>query len=230
MSKEKNKNKENEKINFSLLQNNYNSSNNQTTGNVLVVNNALSNELYNNLEKEYISLKKLFIVNQYIKNNNESRNILLSNFNYMINSETALTLSDDIITPLWKDFIKYHTSRYFINEIQKQNQLNQHITVNLTLNYMSPILYQSNTKINQMNSNFTFICFFFMKNSNDNSKVNNLEIFENEKRIISIPYQKNTFILIKNENNENNENNITFGFTEKNLIISSMKYIKFTLN
>ena len=229
MSKEKNKNKENEKINFSLLQNNYNSSNNQTTGNVLVVNNALSNELYNNLEKEYISLKKLFIVNQSIKNNNESRNILLSNFNYMINSETALTLSDDIITPLWKDFIKYHTSRYFINEIQKQNQLNQHITVNLTLNYMSPILYQSTTKINQMNSNFAFLGFFFMKNSNDNSKVNNLEIFENEKRIISIPYQKNTFILIKNKNKNENGNNITFGFTEKNYTISSMKYIKFIL-
>lgn len=218
--KNKDKKKENEKINFSLLQNNSNSSSNQTTRNVLVINNALPNELYNNLEKEYISLKNLFSIK------NEPRNILLSNFNYMIDSETALTLSDDIITPLWKDFIKYHISRYFINDIQnqKQNQLNQHMTVNLTLNYMSPILYQSNTKINQMNS--SFLGFFFMKNSNDNSKVNNLEIFENEKRIISIPYQKNTFILIKNEN-ENNNNNITFGFTERNLIISSMKYIKF---
>ena len=210
-------------INFSLLQNNSNSSNNQTTRNVLVINNALPNELYNNLEKEYISLKNLFSIK------NEPRNILLSNFNYMIDSETALTLSDDIITPLWKDFIKYHISRYFINDIQNKNQLNQnqtknqHMTVNLTLNYMSPILYRSNTKINQMNS--SFLCFFFMKNSNDNSKVNNLEFFENEKRIISIPYQKNTFILIKNENE--NENNITFGFTEKNLLISSMKYIKF---
>jgi len=220
-NKNKEKEKENEKINFSLLQNNSNSSNNQTTRNVLVINNALPNELYNNLEKEYISLKNLFSIK------NEPRNILLSNFNYMIDSEIALRLSDDIITPLWKDFIKYHTSRYFINDIQKQNQIqtkNQQIT--LTLNYMSPILYQSNTKINQMKS--SFLGFFFMKNSNDNSKVNNLEIFENEKRIISIPYQKNTFILIKNTNlNENN--NITFGFTEKNIIISSMKYIIFII-
>jgi hypothetical protein len=217
--KNKNKEKENEKINFSLLQNNSNSSNNQTTRNVLVINNALPNELYNNLEKEYISLKNLFSIK------NEPRNILLSNFNYMIDSEIALKLSDDIITPLWKDFIKYHTSRYFINDIQKQNQnqLNQNQQIILTLNYMSPILYQSNTKINQMKS--SFLGFFFMKNNQDNLKVNNLEIFENEKRIISIPYQKNTFIIIKNPN----ENNITFGFTEKNLSISSMKYIKFMI-
>jgi hypothetical protein len=217
--KNKNKEKENEKINFSLLQNNSNSSNNQTTRNVLVINNALPNELYNNLEKEYISLKNLFSIK------NEPRNILLSNFNYMIDSEIALRLSDDIITPLWKDFIKYHTSRYFINDIQKQNQnqLNQNQQIILTLNYMSPILYQSNTKINQMKS--SFLGFFFMKNNQDNLKVNNLEIFENEKRIISIPYQKNTFIIIKNPN----ENNITFGFTEKNLSISSMKYIKFMI-
>jgi hypothetical protein len=218
MSKEKHNDTKN--INLSLLQNNSNSSNNQATRNVLVINNVLQNELYNNLEKEYISLKNLFSIK------NEPRNILLSNFNYMIDSETALTLSDDIITPLWKGFIKYHTSRYFINDIQKQNQLNQNQQIILTLNYTSPILYQSNTKINQMNS--SFLGFFFMKNSNDNSKVNNLEIFENEKRIISIPYQKNTFILIKNTNlNENN--NITFGFTEKNIIISSMKYIKFMI-
>lgn len=230
MSKEKHNVTEN--INLSLLQNYSSSSisNNQITRNVLVINNALPNELYNNLEKEYISLKNLFLLNQSIKN--EPRNIMLSNFNYMIDSELALTLSDDIITPLWKDFIKFHISRYFINDIQKQNKIknmNMNMNMVLTLNYMSPILYQSNTKINQMNTNFAFIGFFFMKNSNDNSKVNNLEIFENEKRIISIPYQKNTFILIKNENENRNGNNITFGFTEKNLSISLIKYIKFMI-
>ncbi len=62
--KENDTKKENEeKINFSLFQNyNHNNHNNnyEITRDVLVINNALPNELYDNLEKEYISLKTYF--------------------------------------------------------------------------------------------------------------------------------------------------------------------------
>jgi len=74
---------------------------------LLVIKNALPEELYNELEQTFPNLN-IFeeILNKKIDKNN---------FAYRIQALKALDSSK--ITTLWKDFIKYHTSKDFFQEI-----------------------------------------------------------------------------------------------------------------
>jgi len=74
---------------------------------LLVIKNALPDELYNELEKTFPN-SNIFeeILNEKIDKNN---------FAYRIQALKAL--ESPKITNLWKDFIKYHTSNNFFKEI-----------------------------------------------------------------------------------------------------------------
>ena len=206
------------------------------SGYVIVINNSLPDTLYNKLKDEYISLSNIVLLNnEYISLsnmvllNNEKNNgkqLMMNDFLYSVNSRYIKSS----ITPLWNQFIEYHKSNNFINE--KNTISNKNVSrnvVELEFNHHSPVLYKNkNTNsTSEMNPVKTsFLGYYFLRDEKDNSKGFNLEIYHMDKRILSIPYQKNTFVLICNENNEKN---IKINFSDKGFSIYSKKYITLTI-
>jgi hypothetical protein len=229
--------------NFSLLQKlNKNQNQNQNindyitrigdSGYVLVINNSLPNDLYNKLKDEYISLSNIVLLNKsniVLLNNNQNHNqkqLMMSDFLYNVNSRYIKSS----ITPLWNQFVEYHKSSNFINDINEKNTIsNKKVSRNLIeieFNHHSPVLYKnintnSTSEMNEVKN--PFLGYYFLRDEKDNSKGFNLEIYHMDKRILSIPYQKNTFVLICNEKNEKN---IKTNFSDKGFSIYSKKYIK----
>ena len=202
------------------------------SGYVLVINNSLPNDLYNKLKDEYISLSNIVLLNKsnmVLLNNNQNHNqkqLMMSDFLYSVNSRYIKSS----ITPLWNQFIEYHKSSNFINEINNiSNKKVSRNVVEIEFNHHSPVLYKnkntnSTSEMNQIKT--SFLGYYFLRDEKDNSKGFNLEIYHMDKRILSIPYQKNTFVLICNENNEKN---IKINFSDKGFSIYSKKYITLTI-
>ena len=68
-----------------------------------------------------------------------------------------------------------------------------------------------------------------LKNQDINfPQLNEIDKSNKLKKIISIPYQKNCFVIIfKNNNHKNNEKKIKFGFTQRQLTIDTQRYLGF---
>jgi hypothetical protein len=215
-------------------------------GYVLVINNSLPDDLYNKLKNEYISLSDIVLLNnEYISlsdivllnNENENENkketkkiIMMSDFLYKTTRIRSL---------LWKQFVEYHKSSNFFNDIidldLENNKDNNNVSVSrntckIEFNHHSPVLYnqQSRREFDIDNVSSSFLGYYFMRDEKDNSKGFNLEIYntenDTEKRILSIPYQKNTFVLICNNNQK-----LKIKFSDKGFSIYSKKYIKLVL-
>jgi hypothetical protein len=225
----------NNEYNFSLLQKIKNKKNLNIndyitrigdSGYVLVINNSLPSDLYNKLKDEYISLSDIVLLNnENNENNNKNqKKIMMSDFLYSVNSRYIKST----ITPLWNQFIEYHKSSNFINEMFSINENNiSRNTFEIELNHHSPVLYKNNntntnssTEMNDVKT--AFLGYYFLRDEKDNSNGFNLEIYHMDKRILSIPYQKNTFVLICNEKNDKN---IKTKFSDKGFSIYSKKYI-----
>lgn len=78
----------------------------------IIIKDALDNDLYENLVKNYPSLKEISIShNEIIKNKNKN--------NSRYNMNAGYSLKNSKISKEWKDFISYHTSNNFYREILK---------------------------------------------------------------------------------------------------------------
>ncbi len=240
--------------NFSLLQKLKNQNHDQyvtrigENGYILVINNSLPDDLYNKLKNEYISLSDIVLLNnEYISLsdivllNNENKKeeiqketkkiIMMSDFLYKINS-------NQITSPLWKQFVEYHKSSNFFKDIMdldlKINKVNNNVSRNtckIEFNHHSPVLYHQQFKQSSNTDDvFTpflgyYLGYYFMRDEKDNSKGFNLEIYNTDnERILSIPYQKNTFVLICNDNHKK----LKIKFSDKGFSIYSKKYITIT--
>ena len=70
-----------------------------------------------------------------------------------------------------------------------------------------------------------------MRRDEDNSSGCNLEIYNNNHRVISIPYQKNCVVMFFNNNLNNNLNNnsiknkFEYSFTPRMTTIHSMRFL-----
>ena len=74
----------------------------------IVIDNALPNDLYEKLNNSFPEYKKIIGSNDFKEN-----------FAYRYNAISSL--KDEEITKEWKDFIKYHTSYEFLQELAKAN-------------------------------------------------------------------------------------------------------------
>jgi hypothetical protein len=228
--------------NFSLLQKLKNQNQNQNqnineyitrigeNGYVLVINNSLPDELYNKLKDEYISLSDMVLLNKseiVLSENNNQKQLMMSDFLYSVNSRYI----QSTITPLWNKFVEYHKSSNFFNDILDLKIINKNVSRNpfeIEFNHHSPVLYKNKNTNSTSTSDLNevknpFLGYYFLRDEKDNSKGFNLEIYntDTDKRILSIPYQKNTFVLICN-----NEKNLKIQFSDKGFSIYSKKYIK----
>ena len=70
----------------------------------IIIDNALPTDYYNELDTAFPSYKKIINGRQYFQN-----------FAYRKNS--AETLTDKEIPNIWKEFIRYHTSYFFVKEL-----------------------------------------------------------------------------------------------------------------
>ena len=234
--------------NFSLLQKLKNQNHDQyitrigENGYILVINNSLPDDLYNKLKNEYISLSDIVLLNnEYIS---LSDIVLLNNDISYQKTEKVIMLNDflykttRIRSLLWKQFVEYHKSSNFFNDIMdldlKINKVNNNVSRNtckIEFNHHSPVLYHQQFKQSSNTDDvFTpflgyYLGYYFMRDEKDNSKGFNLEIYNTDnERILSIPYQKNTFVLICNDNHKK----LKIKFSDKGFSIYSKKYITIT--
>jgi hypothetical protein len=192
---------------------------------ILVINNFLPDKKYKDLEAEYISLKDIFL--HSTQNHNQKHNqkhhtkysLMMSNYEYKITFKYAN--ANKLLSPLWNDFI----NNYF-------KEIN-----NIELIYKTPNFYlNTNTNTNANNQlmkeiDNDILGWFFMKNDLDKSIGGNFEIFNKKnERIISVPYQQNTLILINNINKlkENKKIEFEYRICERSFCLHSMRYIRFS--
>jgi len=76
---------------------------------VMVISDALPEDLYQRLSDEYPSPKECFRLDD------KDHTIMNPNTRYQINTDKLL--NDPGVTPLWKEFARYHTSRAFFLEV-----------------------------------------------------------------------------------------------------------------
>ena len=154
----------------------------------ILINNALPDKIYEKLDSQFISLKDLLIKQQ--------NSVLLSNWNYKINLIEMGTL----LTQDWIDFIK---------NIEVDNIFFNYKTQNFGF-------LGSNTNHQEIDNSKVWI---FFKNKNDNKSIGgNLELYLDDKRLISIPYQKNTLVILKSEK-------IKYKFTNRSFGLYPMYYL-----
>ena len=75
---------------------------------ILIIKDAIDEDVYSQLEKEYPSLEKIFELD-----NNMSK--IRNNSRYQIGADIGMKNPD--ISPLWRQFIKYHSSPEFYQEV-----------------------------------------------------------------------------------------------------------------
>lgn len=80
---------------------------------VMVIKDALPEDLYNQLSDQYPNLKTCFQLDD------KGHKVMHGNTRYQINADKGLNVSDDEVSPLWKEFIKYHTSKEFLDSVIK---------------------------------------------------------------------------------------------------------------
>ncbi len=221
---------------------------------ILVINNALPEEIYNLVSNDICSLKDVFLNDKNNKNAKseknkintvyDSYNIMLSNHLYKLNlkdSKNDLKFKKSI-----DDILEYHFSKMSFNNVLKiyqdlfsdipniSNFINSSNML-MNINYFSPVCYLPSQIKTKEISNRTLIDirkhnilgWLFMRKDDDNSSGGNLEIYNNDKRIISIPYQKNCLVMFFNNINniKNMKNKFEYSFTSRMTTINSMRFL-----
>ena len=210
------------------------------------------NNINNNIKKEYPTIlnhnSRCYISAKTLNDLENLKDIWKSFINYHTSNELK-ELKE------LKDFKKDILDTF--NKINEINEINENIKIknitkdnlemdlnknlDFTFNYNLPVCYQYQPELKEIKfeKDKIFSGFFLMRKNEDNSKGGNLEFFYetfnktlNEiKKIISIPYQKNCFVIIfKNNNLKDNEKEkkIKFGFTQRQLTIHTQRYLGFS--
>jgi hypothetical protein len=192
---------------YNLLQN-INTSNSTLILNpcpIIIIKNALtSNSVYQELVEEYPSISKCFY------EDSKNHKVMISNTTYEIPSNTFIN-SEDYSTK-WKKFIEFHTSNNFLKELLNLQNLKKlegltniksNIKMDCLVGYNSPVIQKScnpdKYKYYRKGVNIIYCGFFFLRKDIDDSKGGSIEFYHDDgttkKKIISIPYQKNCFIM-----------------------------------
>jgi hypothetical protein len=213
---------------------------------ILVINNTIPTIIYKQLSKEYPTLKSILVLDtnspKILSSNHRCQfNINPANFNYFTQS---------IISPLWYDFIKYHLSSKFMNDIfnifsysySYSSYNNTNLEIDFQIGYNLPIFnnnYYLNSPSIKVDKDVLYMGWFLMRKDEDNSIGGNLEIFNHnintniKQKITTIPYQNNCLIILENidniENKMENVNQVYFAFSQKQITLHSQRYISFTI-
>jgi len=136
----------------------------------------------------------------------KKENYMISNYDYKLNWNDVVNTNS-----IWKNQESFFKSYSNSGEIY--------------FNLKAPNLLFDKNK-NELED---FTAIFLMRQDCDKSSGGNLEIYEDERRIISIPYQNNTFVIIKKDNNENKDTKkLKFFITDRGISFNSMRYIIFS--
>ena len=209
---------------------------------ILVINNAIPIILYKQLSNEYPTLKNILVLDtnspKILSSNHRCQfNINPSNFNYFTQS---------IISPLWYDFIKYHLSSKFMNDIfnifsysYSSSYNNTNLEIDFQIGYNLPIFnnnYYLNSQHCLINKDVLYMGWFLMRKDEDDSIGGNIEIFNHnintniKQKITTIPYQNNCLVILENIGNKmGNVNQAYFAFSRKQITLHSQRYISFTI-
>ncbi len=209
---------------------------------IMVINNSLHKDNYITLGQEYPSLKDIILHEKKFTPNN---NIVYSNSRCQvtINKNIGIDKYQDIFSSLWKQFLEYHHSDIFISNLIKTLEINQNkikdknLEMEITVGYNLPVCYDYIPFVEDISEDILCYGWFFMRNDNDISKGGHLELNYNSydnlnqlvtKKITTIPYQKNCFIVIDNTVKEKYDT-ISFSFTKRQISINTHKYLTFKL-
>ena len=160
---------------------------------ILVINNALPDDIYNLLSNDFCSLKEVFLNDK----NHINNVIMLSNHLYTLKINPFKNNFKKTLT----DILEYHFSKNFIDNVLKIYQdlfnLNNLNFINssnmiMNINYFSPVCYlpsQIKAKGNAIRtlidiSKHNVLGWFFMRRDEDNSSGGNLEIYNNNHRVL----------------------------------------------
>jgi hypothetical protein len=209
---------------------------------IFVINNSIDKISYKQLADEYPSLKEIILHEKKITQNN---NIVYSNSRCQvtINKNIGIDKHQDIFSSLWKQFLEYHLSNIFISNLIKTLEINQNeikdknLDIEITVGYNLPVCYDYIPFVEDISDDILCYGWFLMRNDNDTSKGGNLELnyrsYDNSnqmvtKKITTIPYQKNCFIVINNTIKQKYDS-ISFSFTKRQISINTHKYLTFKL-
>jgi hypothetical protein len=205
---------------------------------VLVINNAIPIILYKQLSNEYPTLKNILVLDT------NSPKILSSNHRcqFNINSTNFNYFTQSIISPLWYNFIKYHLSSKFINDINNIFNIfydSTNLEIDFQIGYNLPIFnnnYYLNSQHCLINKDVLYMGWFLMRKDEDDSIGGNIEIFNHnintniKQKITTIPYQNNCLVILENIGNKmGNGNQAYFAFSPKHITLHSQRYISFTI-
>jgi hypothetical protein len=198
-----------------------------TPNKILVINNTIPLIHYTKLSNEYINLKDVIILDTNTKN----KKILSSNYRCQFNINLSnLYQKHSILSPLWYNFIEYHLSNNFINKINNifsSNSSNNNIynlEIDFQIGYTLPIFnnnYYMNQQPQLIDDNIIYIGWYLMRKEEDNSIGGNLEIYNNNIKITSIPYQNNCLIILENKKGSK------YTFSQKQITLHFQRYITF---
>ena len=199
--------------------------------------------ILNHNSRCYISAKTLNNFNNNLENTNSNENlkdIWKSFINYHTSNESNESNELKELKDFKKDILDTFNKINENKNITKDNlEMDLNKNLDFTFNYNLPVCYQYQPELKEIKfeKDKMFSGFFLMRKDEDNSKGGNLEFFYetvNEinksnklKKIISIPYQKNCFVIIFKNNNKDNEKEkkIKFGFTQRQLTIHTQRYL-----
>jgi hypothetical protein len=207
---------------------------------ILVINNAIPIILYKQLSNEYPTLKNILVLDTHtpkiLSSNHRCQfNINPINFNYFTQS----------ISPLWYNFIKYHLSSKFINDINNIFNIfydSTNLEIDFQIGYNLPIFnnnYYLNSPSIKVDKDILYMGWFLMRKDEDDSIGGNMEIFNHnintniKQKITTIPYQNNCLVILENIGNiinkMGNVNQAYFAFSRKQITLHSQRYISFTI-
>lgn len=202
---------------------------------ILVINNAIPIILYKQLSSEYPTLKNILVLDTHspkiLSSNHRCQfNINPTNFNYF---------NQSLISPLWYDFIKYHLSNKFANDMFNifsfPNNIN--LEIDFQIGYNLPIFnnnYYLNSQHIKVDNDVIYMGWFLMRKDEDDSIGGNLEIYNTmmKHKITTIPYQNNCLVILENIENKIGIGigiEIYFAFSQKQITLHSQRYISFTI-
>uniref|UniRef100_A0A6C0E9S9 Prolyl 4-hydroxylase alpha subunit Fe(2+) 2OG dioxygenase domain-containing protein n=1 Tax=viral metagenome TaxID=1070528 RepID=A0A6C0E9S9_9ZZZZ len=169
---------------------------------IIIIKNALPHNLYEELLNNYPSISDCF------KHDPKNHKIMIPNTIYEINCLESFECFSD----KFKTFIEFHTSENFSNEIVKifktfPENNNKMFKIDCFAGYNSPVIQKLNNNNDDKYSG-DYIGLYFLRKDNDNSKGGSIEFYDNNNdnnktssKILTIPYQKNCFILFKKSKN-----------------------------
>ncbi len=208
---------------------------------IFVINNTLPTIIYKQLSNEYPTLKNILFLDT-------NKNTLLSSNHRCQFNINKNNLNQSILSSLWYDFIEYNLSSKFIKDLHDLFSFpvlyhlpfnHTNLEIEFQIGYNLPIFnnnYYLNSQQSLIDKDVIYMGWFLMRKDDDDSIGGNLEIYNNKKKITTIPYQNNCLVILENiqnkmenDNGNSKEEKIYFAFSPKQITLHSQRYISFSV-